>query len=217
MALTSRDVAETFSDVYEFVDGTEASLTPQEQSYVITELTHIANRMLGRYEREGSIGKLAHELDEILDRLYANLGQWYDNGPETAEALDYRPGYLAVAGAFVAREKDEIALGMVVIDDHGREGIVAKQWVKPKARWIKQQENAKAIAELPPSTSWWIVVPLQGGSVHCPAPFLFPIRDATYEDFLVAYANANSCGKYDLSKLFPAFTEHLVQQGTPTA
>ena len=96
-----------------------------------------------------------------------------------------------------------IALGQLVRDAHGREGIVCPRKQRPPEDWIEEQLNANDIRRLGQDVAWWGVMPLDGGLVLVPEPMLEVIRPATYEDFLVAADHANIEGRKYLATLFP--------------
>ncbi len=95
--------------------------------------------------------------------------------------------------------------GVVVRDDHDRVGIVRQRENRPDAKWRAQLLHAEDVAALPEDVAWWGVLPLEGGYVRCPEPFLVPLRGATYEDFLAAVEYGNEAARLSLAELFPEY------------
>jgi hypothetical protein len=108
-------------------------------------------------------------------------------------------------------DEGTIAPRLVVMDDYKRIGIVRRKEPRPTTKWIAEQQHAEQIAALPPDVDWWGVLPLTGGYILCPEPFLEPLRQATYEDFLTAveYGNQDACRS--LADLFPDFVNRATE------
>jgi len=104
-----------------------------------------------------------------------------------------------------------IKLGVVVRDVFGRTGIVLTRKPEPDQEWIDDQVNSADIKRLGP-TEWWGVMPLDGGFARAPGPLLNYLREATYEDFLLAADNANIAGRKYLVKVFPNYVDQLLAE-----
>lgn len=102
-----------------------------------------------------------------------------------------------------------IRSGVVVRDTFGRVGIVLTRKPQPDEKWIDDQVNSTDIKRLG-STEWWGVMPLDGGFARAPSPLLTYLREATYEDFILAADNANSAGRKYLIEVFPTFVDRLL-------
>ncbi len=97
--------------------------------------------------------------------------------------------------------------GLVVRDDHDREGIVRQRERRPSGKWLADLVHAEEVARLPSDVPWWGVLPLEGGYVLCPEPLLVPLRAATYEDFMTAVEYGNESARRSLAELFPEYVE----------
>jgi hypothetical protein len=98
-----------------------------------------------------------------------------------------------------------IVPGLVVVDDHKRTGIVRQKEGRPSAKWLAELDHADEVAALPADVPWWGILPLTGGYILCPQPLLTAVRQATYDDFLVAVDHANEAARRSLAELFPEF------------
>jgi hypothetical protein len=103
--------------------------------------------------------------------------------------------------------------GLLVKDDHSRIGIVRQPEKVPSRRWLQELEHAEQVAALPADVRWWGVLPLDGGYVISPEPFLEVLREATYEDFLAAVDHANDVARRTLADLFPDYVRRIVSGG----
>jgi hypothetical protein len=105
-----------------------------------------------------------------------------------------------------------VKLGMLVRDDHGRQGIVCSRKERPSEDWINEQLHADDILKLDANVPWWGVMPLDGGLVLIPEPMMEVIRRASYEDFLMAAEHANVAGRKYLATLFPEYVDRVVAE-----
>jgi hypothetical protein len=105
-----------------------------------------------------------------------------------------------------------IRIGVVVRDSHKRVGIVCSKERAPTRAWINEQRDSEEIRKLG-QTSWWGVMPLvEGGHVLEAEPFLTYLRDATYDDVLIAADSANVAGRKTLVKTFPHFVNRILAE-----
>ena len=74
-----------------------------------------------------------------------------------------------------------LAIGDIIKDNHGREGIVFAIERRPGAKWISEQEDARVPHAAGP---WWKVLPLDGGAVIVPDDLGVFVRRATVDDLL---------------------------------
>lgn len=89
----------------------------------------------------------------------------------------------------------------LVIDNHGRTGIVVERTRKPSRKWIMEQidTSVRGVGEC----AWWKVMPLSGGLVIVPEPEAKYQREATTDDALEAVAGGNAAA---LRRRYPAKT-----------
>ena len=92
----------------------------------------------------------------------------------------------------------------LIVDNWGREGIVAKRARKPSASWLSGQLDDK-MRQLPKDTIWWEVLNFRGGAVIVPEPLAQFVREATIEDAMRAAQCANQPALDILKRLFPKF------------
>ncbi len=109
-------------------------------------------------------------------------------------------------------KQELIAVGVVVRETLGREGIVLSREETPKQSWIDEQVDAEEIKKLGPNVQWWGVMPFRGGYLLCPEPMLTRLRSATYDDFLLAVDHTGVDGRLKLAKAFPQFVDQLLER-----
>ena len=105
---------------------------------------------------------------------------------------------------------DAVAIGAVVRDTLGREGIVLSKDDPPSQEWIDELIDADDVKKLG-RVQWWGVMPFEGGYLLCPEPMLTWLRAATYEDFLQAVEHAAIPGRFKLAKALPHFVDRVVE------
>jgi len=105
----------------------------------------------------------------------------------------------------------KIQLGVVARDTRGREGIVLSKEPDPPRDWLEDQANLEEIKRLGPNVEWWGLMPLDGGYLLIPGPMLTWLREATFEDFLLAVDHAGIEGRFNLAKVFPHYVDHVLK------
>jgi len=110
-------------------------------------------------------------------------------------------------------KQEPIAVGVVVRETLGREGIVLSREEAPTQTWIGEQVDAEEIKKLGPDVQWWGVMPFRGGYLLCPEPMLTWLRSASYDDFLLAVDHTGVDGRLKLAKAFPHFVDLLIEKG----
>lgn len=108
---------------------------------------------------------------------------------------------------------DEIELGDVVVDNHGREGIVIREDPTPGPRWLADQEDERMRA-VSPGARWLAILPLTGGLTLCPESLLQRVRNANESDILNAAEAANEPGVRYLVELFPGVVRRIISKRT---
>ncbi len=108
----------------------------------------------------------------------------------------------------------------VVRDSLNREGIVCSREPRPTRSWLDAQDDSAEIKALAPDVEWWGMMPFDGGYLLCPGPHLKWLRDATYEDFLLAVDHAGTEGRLQLAQLFPHYLRRaqdtvVAERGSP--
>jgi hypothetical protein len=106
----------------------------------------------------------------------------------------------------------EVALGAVVRESLGREGIVLSREDTPPQTWLDEQVDADEVKKLGPDVRWWGVMPFRGGYLLCPEPMLTWLRPASFEDFLRAVEHTGVDGRLKLAKVFPQYVDHVLEQ-----
>lgn len=95
----------------------------------------------------------------------------------------------------------------LVIDNHGRPGIViARHARQPSRKWLDEQFDARM--REPVHHIWWNVMPLDGGLVVVPEGLLQVEREATLADTLQAVAGGNESAVKTLIDLFPELADY---------
>jgi len=94
-----------------------------------------------------------------------------------------------------------IAIGDLIIDNYGREGIVLARDKQPGPDWLAIQEDTRMPALA--SGTWWLVMPVDsGGGVSVPESLATFVRRATLEDAARVVA-VRASSHVSLVKLFP--------------
>ena len=107
-----------------------------------------------------------------------------------------------------------IAIGDVVLDNHGRTGIVLRVDPRPSNGWLREQQDER-MRSIRPDEVWFAVMPLGGGLILCPETLLERLRRPTEDDLLAAVAGANEHGVKSLVGLFPEFVAAIVSRQHP--
>lgn len=93
-----------------------------------------------------------------------------------------------------------LAVGDLIRDNLGREGIVLASARRPSAKWLADQNDVRMRSA---SGRWWRVVPLDGGGVCVPEDLAVVVRRATVDDILSVMRNdSNDGGEAFLRHLF---------------
>ncbi|MFY9344471.1 MAG: hypothetical protein WAT39_18400 [Planctomycetota bacterium] len=100
-----------------------------------------------------------------------------------------------------SRSAGTVAPGVLAVDNHGRDGIVAREVDCPDPNWLDLQSDARVRRHR--RSRWWKLFPMSGGSVLAPEPLLVPMAPASELLIAIAAGNANAAGRRDLAMLSP--------------
>jgi hypothetical protein len=73
----------------------------------------------------------------------------------------------------------KLNVGDLIVDNHGRKGIVAERATKPPTSWLRAQTDTRMRTARGP---WWDVFPLDEGAVLVPDSLARKLRRATVDD-----------------------------------
>jgi hypothetical protein len=73
----------------------------------------------------------------------------------------------------------KLKVGDLIVDNHGRKGIVAERATKPPMSWLRAQTDTRMRSARGP---WWDVFPLDDGAVLVPDSLARRLRRATVDD-----------------------------------
>ena len=93
-----------------------------------------------------------------------------------------------------------LAVGDVIRDNLGREGIVLERARAPNVGWLAEQDDLRVRSAAGP---WWNVVPFDGGGVLVPEDLVLVLRRATVDDVVrVMESDMTDDGRSTLLFLF---------------
>lgn len=73
----------------------------------------------------------------------------------------------------------KLAVGDLILDNLGREGVVLAPSHSPSPKWLADQDDLRTRSAAGP---WWKVAPLDGGGVLVPEDLAVVIRRASVDD-----------------------------------
>ncbi|HEX6811334.1 MAG TPA: hypothetical protein VF384_06915 [Planctomycetota bacterium] len=134
-------------------------------------------------------GMLASRLEFLRDRVLSAEGL---KGVMTGAAASRR--------RLAAQPRDRaLRPGMLVVDNHDRDGIVVASRPCPDAEWLAAQRDRRVLRHR--QAAWWTIFPLSGGSVYAPSRLMRLVGRPTRMQHAIAWRNANEHARKKLRQL----------------